>query len=140
MTSPYGSRPFRGPRGTWLCWTPKPLEDDWAQRPDTCSRWTEAAGCVFRRRNFSRAGASGETTLEVYSFRMFQHYAGNTSAEFASQANANDRVSAGARGQIARMEQEAESKPGTLEPKGPAPKIVWDLASVPPASRLPRTM
>ena len=45
---------------------------------------------------------------------MFQHYAANTSAGFTLKANANDRISAGDRGQIARIEQEVASERGGL--------------------------
>ena len=45
---------------------------------------------------------------------MFHQCAADIPAGFTLQANANDRVSAGARGQIARIEQEVASKRGGL--------------------------
>jgi len=71
------------------------LGDDWAQRPDTCCRWIEVGRYVLRRRNFSRTGASGETILELLSFKILQQHAGNISAEVTSLANANHWISAG---------------------------------------------
>src|SRR5882762_7712999 len=55
MTSLYGSSPSRGPTGTWPHWTPKPLEGDWAERPDTCYRWIEREGMRSYRSAFKLA-------------------------------------------------------------------------------------